>query len=389
MKTINSLCWLLIFANLAHAESEFIDVPLKELMEVNVTSITKMATPLNKSPVAAFVTSQNDITNKGYRFLTDVLKNTPGIHVSNLASSEQNVTEIYVRGVLANNKITLLIDGVKIKSPTGEPINFFNSIPLIDVKQVEISFGAASSIYGADAMLATINLVTDNGAGIDGFKIKATGGSQDTGEVQVAAGKKINEDINVSLTGSFHRSASENLKQNYPDLFGNVDKVDLTEQNHNVHFKANYKDLTVSYYQLYQQNNSSVSFLPTEPGAYDYSGAATWANLYQTVNATYNFDINPFWQTKSSLSYESSELLPKSNYRDYGVVEHKAFQNNAVRFSQNIIYQRDNINWLSGAELTFLSSTPKYTVEDLRGNTVRYQILPGAPNRPHASLRYS
>jgi iron complex outermembrane receptor protein len=370
MKTINAFFWLFIFANAAHAESEFTEVSLKELMDVKVTSITKMPMSLNKSPVTAYVVSQDEIINKGYRFLTDVLKNTPGIHIANLSSSEQDVIEIYVRGILANNKITVLIDGVKIKSPTGEPINFLNSIPLIDMKQVEISFGSASSIYGADAMLATINLVTDNGAGIDGFRIKATGGSQDTGEVQVAAGKKINEDINISLTGSFHHSASEDLKQNYPDLFGNIDKVDLSDQNHNVHFKANYKDLTVSYYQLYQQNNSSVGFLPTEPGAYDYSGAATWANLYQTANATYNFDINPFWQAKSSLSYESHELLPKSNYRDYGAIEHKALHGEAIRFAQNIMYQRDKINWLSGTEFTFLESTPKYTVEDPAFNKV-------------------
>ena len=370
MKNIHAFFWLLILAQSANAENEFTNVPLEELMDVKVTSITKMPMSLNKSPVTAYVISQDEISRKGYRFLTDILKNTPGIHIANLANSEQLVTEIYVRGILANNKITVLVDGIKIKSPTGEPINFFNSIPLIDVKQVEISFGSASSIYGADAMLATINLVTDNGAGIDGFKMKGTGGSQDTGEVQVAASKKINDDIAVSLTGSFHRSASEDLKQNYPEMFGNLDKVDLSDQNHNVHFKANYKDLTVSYYQLYQQNNSSVGLQPTKPATYDYSGAAMWADLYQTANATYNFDINPFWQAKSSLSYESHDVLPKSNYRDYGAVEHKAVQNNAIRFAQNVMYQRDKINWLSGIELTFLESTPKYTVEDPNFNKI-------------------
>lgn len=376
MKAIYSLFWLLSFATAAHAaDSEFLDVPLEELMDVNVTSITKMALPLKKSPVTTLVILKDEINNKGYRFLTDILKNTPGIHIANLTNTEASATEIYVRGVLANNKITVLIDGIKIKSPTGEPITFLNTIPLINVNQVEISFGSASSVYGADAMLATINLVTDNGAGIDGLTIKATGGSQDTGEVQVAAGTKISEDINVSLTGSFHRSGQEDLKQNYPEMFGNLNSVDLTEQNHNVHFKANYKDLTVSYYRLFTQNNSSIGFTPDAPSSYDYSGAAFFKNLNQIANATYSWDLDQFWQAKSSLSYERNEVLPDSSYIDYGIEkpDHKARLSEAIRFSQNVIYQRDNISWLSGTELTFLNATPKYNVDNPSFNKVHVE----------------
>ena len=149
-------------------------------------------------------------------------------------------------------------------------------MPLIDVKQIEISIGSVSSIYGADAMLGAINLVTETGAGIDGIKMKVTGGTRDTGEVQVAAGKKINEDISVSLSGSFRHSAQENLQKNYPEIYGKFDNIDLTEKNNNVHFKANYKDLTVSYYRLQNISNNSLTFNPNPPFSYDYSGKAFW-----------------------------------------------------------------------------------------------------------------
>lgn len=225
MKNINFLFWLLIFTQAVHAESEFTDVPLEELMDVKVTSITKMPMSLNKSPVTAYVILQDEITRKGYRFLTDILKNTPGFQVVNLGASEKDITEIYVRGVFANDKITVLVDGIKIKSPTGEPTTFFSSMPLIGVKQVEISLGSASSIYGADSMIGTINLVTETGADRNGVQIKATGGTRDTGEVQIAAGKKITDDISVSLTGSFHHSAQENLKQNYPKFMAKSIKL--------------------------------------------------------------------------------------------------------------------------------------------------------------------
>lgn len=361
-----SVFGLLIFTQAVFAESEFADVSLEELMNVKVTSITKMPMSINKSPVTAYVVSQDEIHRKGYRFLTDILKNIPDFYVANLGATEKAITEIYVRGVFANDKITVLVDGIKIKAPTGEPTTFFNSMPLIDVKQVEISLGSASSIYGADAMLGTINLVTETGAGINGLKIKATGGTQDTGEIQVAAGKKINDDISVSLTGSFHRSASEDLKQNYSEIYGKLDKVDLTEQNHNVHFKANYKDLTVSYYRLHNVNNNSISFNPASPFSYDYSGKALWDTTNQVANATYNLDINPFWQAKTSLSYESTELSDRSSYRAFGVSAPVSWFGDAMRFSETVAYLSGDISWLSGIEFSFMNASPKNQYTDLR-----------------------
>ncbi len=362
MNAIKSLFWFLI-AQAAYAESKFIDVPLEELMEVNVTSITKMPMPLNKSPVTAYVISQDEISRKGYRFLVDILKNVPDIHVANLASTEKAGVEIYIRGIFANDKITLLVDGNKIKAPTGEPTAFYHTMPLIDVKQVEISLGSASSIYGGDAMLGTINLVTETGAGINGIKVKATGGTQDTGEVQVAAGTKINADINVALSGSFHRSASEDLKQNYPEIYGKLDKVDLTEQNNNIHFKGDYKDLMLSYYRVYNNANTSLSFNPAQPINYDYSGKAFFATINQMANATYNVEINPFWQAKSSLSYESTELEPGSSYRAWGASAPISWTGDAIRFSETVAYLKGDINWLSGLELSFMNSTPKNSTD--------------------------
>lgn len=362
MKKIFLSSLIFFSTSMVHAEGEFTDVSLQELMDVNVTSITKMPMSIHKSPVTAYVVSQDEINRKGYRFLTDILKNIPDIHVANLASTEKAGTEIYIRGVFANDKITLLVDGNKIKAPTGEPTSFYHTMPLLDVKQVEISLGAASSVYGADAMLGTINIVTEDGAGLDGIKIKATGATRDTGEVQVAAGQKINDEIAVSLSGSFHRSAQENLRQNYSEIYGKV-PVDLTEQNHNIHFKANYKDLTVSYYRLYNNANTSFSFNPAPPINYDYSGKAFFETTNQMANATYNLDINPFWQAKSSLSYESTELLPGSSYRAWGASAPISWFGDAMRFSETVAYLCGDINWLSGIELSFMHAQPKNSAD--------------------------
>ncbi|MDD5214028.1 MAG: TonB-dependent receptor [Methylococcales bacterium] len=362
-----------VFFSDGFAETDkFTDIPLEELVDVKTTSITKMPMSLNKSPVTAYVISQDEISHKGYRFLTDILKNTPEFYVTNLAFSEKGVNEIYIRGIFANNKITVLVDGNKIKAPTGEPTTFYNALPLIGVKQVEISLGASSSIYGADAMLATINLVTTTGGDLNGLKIKATGGTADTGEVQVAAGKKINEDINVSLTGSFHHSGQENLKENYPEIYGKANVLDLTEQNSNLHFNANYKSLLVSYYRTQTRNNNVLSFNPEF-----YSGVPSiWEPTNQTANVTYNLEINPFWQAKSSLSYESTELSKASSFKT-GLTpdQNMTWFGEAARFSETLAYLKGDINWLSGIEVSAMNSLPRnqYDVPTLPKYHLRYQ----------------
>lgn len=361
---------VLASANVAQAETEFASVLLEELMETSITSITKMEIPLKKSPVTAFVITQDEIIRKGYHHLTNILKNTARIHTANLSFTERAITEIYVRGYYANNKITVLVDSIKIPPPTSEPITFLDTIPLIGVKQVEISFGSASSIYSADAMLATINIVTQDGETIDGAHVKATAGNFDTGEVQVVSGSKLIQVLSVSLTGSFQRSGKEYLVEHYPSEYASIEPVNLNKQNHNVHFKLKYKDFALSHYRLFNKINSSIGFRPLAPDLYDYSGAAFFENLNQTFNATYAWDIDQFWQTKSSLSYESNQLMPESSYGDYGSVEYKAWLGEAMRFSQNVIYQHNQISWLNGVEPASLDSTPKYSADNPDFNKV-------------------
>lgn len=355
--TLVSFIGMAVFFSDCFADTDkFTDIPLEELVDVKTTSITKMPMSLNKSSVSAYVITQDEISRKGYRFLTDILKNTPEFYVTNLAFSEKGVTEIYIRGIFANNKIMILVDGNKVKAPTGEPTTFYTAMPLIDVKQVEISLGSSSSIYGADAMLATINLVTTKGVDLNGFKIKTTGGTADTGEVQIAAGKKINEDINVSLTGSFHHSGQENLKENYPEIYGKAKVLDLTEQNSNLHFKANYKNLIVSYYRTQTRNNNVLSFTPEF-----YSGAPSiWEPTNQTANVTYNLEINPFWQAKSSLSYESTELSKASSFKTgFTPDQNMTWFGEGLRFSETLAYLKGDINWLSGIEVSAMNSFPR------------------------------
>ena len=105
------------------------------------------------------VITQEQIRTRGYKSVLDVLKDLPGIHISQntLERSYNNVTS---RGISGNNRFLILLDGVRIDSPSTDNLPMAENYPLYHASQVEVLFGPASAIYGADAFAGVINLIT-------------------------------------------------------------------------------------------------------------------------------------------------------------------------------------------------------------------------------------
>jgi iron complex outermembrane receptor protein len=76
----------------------------------------------------------------------------------------------------SGNVIKLMIDGqpVDFRPTTG---NYFGEelIPLQAVERVEIIRGPASALYGANAFLGVINVITRSGKTVSGMRLSATG----------------------------------------------------------------------------------------------------------------------------------------------------------------------------------------------------------------------
>ena len=370
MNTIFQVGLIVLFFNISTIPivnaDDLAGLALEDLMDVSLTSITRMETQLSSSPVSAYVVSQNEINKKGYRYLIDILKNTPGFYIVENSLVEKGATEIYIRGVLSNSKMLILIDGHRIKPATGEPMSFFSSMPLLNIKQVEISLGTGSSLYGADAMSATINLVTFDGQETDGVRTKITAGNRDTGEIQFSAGKSINKNISVALSGSFQHTAGEDFDDTYPNEYGGLSKKpDMEENDYSVHFRADIDKLTVSYYRVETKHNSGLGL---NPDIYDVSGDSYLRISNQLATASYEWDINPFLKMQTQFAYENTYLDPSSKYTftfpgSDEIMRHVTWNSASTRVTQNIAYQKGDLHWIAGFEFMHLSSSPKKDIE--------------------------
>jgi outer membrane receptor for ferrienterochelin and colicin len=168
---------------------------IKELMDVEVFIATKRKQSVSDVAPTTVVITQDDIKKYAYRDLKEVLKHTLGIEYSFPSSWVQGGQ----RGFGSNFSNTkLFVNGLEANLFwTGEVFNS-NQFTLDNVKQVEIVFGPASTLYGADAFNGVINIVTKNGnnssdetsfsvAKTDGHYVKASYSSIETlGDLSVS-----------------------------------------------------------------------------------------------------------------------------------------------------------------------------------------------------------
>ena len=70
------------------------------------------------------------------------------------------MNQIGIRGMMGNNYFKVLQDGIEINQTDGEIMSISMQYPLFGIERVEILYGAASVLYGADAMSGVINLIS-------------------------------------------------------------------------------------------------------------------------------------------------------------------------------------------------------------------------------------
>src|SRR5690606_34729978 len=94
--------------------------------------------------------------------LAQILSRHHGIQFGDYGGP-QTATSVFVRGANANQTL-VLIDGVRINSPIGGYANW-NALDPAMIERVEIVRGAASSLYGSEAIGGVVNIITRQAEG--------------------------------------------------------------------------------------------------------------------------------------------------------------------------------------------------------------------------------
>jgi iron complex outermembrane receptor protein len=155
-------------------------VNLEDLMNVQVTSVSKKEQRLWRAGAAIFVISQEDIRRSGATNIPDLLRMVPGVDIAQITA---NTYAISIRGFSDRfaNKVLVLIDGRSVYSPLNSGVQWDQQhVPLEDIDRIEVIRGPGGSIWGANAVNGVISIITKSAKATKGGLVRAGVGSQDS-----------------------------------------------------------------------------------------------------------------------------------------------------------------------------------------------------------------
>ena len=193
----------------ANDPATFADIvnDIKAGMTATITTASSQAESLAEVPVPTTLITEQMIHDCGGRNLQEVLAAyVPGM---NLIDCDDDIN-IAMRGIYSNTqeKILIMLNGHRLNSHATNTAAPDFSISLEKVKQIEVLRGPASSLYGGVALTAVVNIITKQGADIDGLQARAGAGNYGQMRGNAVFGKRY-FDLDMLVWGSVYRSSGE------------------------------------------------------------------------------------------------------------------------------------------------------------------------------------
>jgi iron complex outermembrane receptor protein len=207
------------------------DLSIQDLLNIEVTSVSRKAQEVVHTPAAIYVITHDDIRRSGATTLPDVLRMAPGVSVAELNANTWSVTTRGFAGVHAN-KLLVLIDGRSIYTPSSGGVDWeMQMLPLEEIEQIEVIRGPGGSLWGANAINGVINIITKHANHIDGLGLATSVSRYEPGTLDVAYGSSVGPRAHYAVQGRyFQRSmpgaAREQLPRDDREAFFGRTRID-------------------------------------------------------------------------------------------------------------------------------------------------------------------
>ena len=177
----------------AIAFTDLTELSLEELMNIEITSVSKKPERLADAMAAVFVITQEDIRHSGVTSIPEALRMAPGINVARIDSNKWAITSRGFNGRFAN-KLLVLIDGRSVYTPSFSGVHWeVQDTFMEDVDRIEGIRGPGATLWGANAVNGVINIITKHAADTQGGLIAIGAGTEERGFGGVRYGTDISE----------------------------------------------------------------------------------------------------------------------------------------------------------------------------------------------------
>jgi iron complex outermembrane recepter protein len=182
-------------------EADLTHLSLADLLDVEVTSVSRKEQPLSRTAAAVHVITQEDIERSGARTIPDLLRMAPGF---NVAQIDANGWAVGSRGfgALYASKLLVLVDGRSVYTPLFAGVHWdMLNVPLEDIERIEVIRGPGGTLWGANAVNGVVNIITKPAAATRGGRARGVTAGARGGEVEARYGAALGDRVDFRVFG--------------------------------------------------------------------------------------------------------------------------------------------------------------------------------------------
>ena len=301
---------------------------IKAGMTPTITTASSQAESLAEVPVPTTLITAEMIKTSGARNLQEVLAAyVPGM---NLIDCNDDVN-IAMRGIYSNTqeKILIMLNGHRLNSYATNTAAPDFSISLEKVKQIEVLRGPASSLYGGVALTGVVNIITKQGAEVDGLQAKVSAGNYGQVKVDAIFGKRY-FDIDLLVWGSGYRNSGER----YGDEFVRLGRIG-NHPNYDFGLQLGWKGFQFMYDTHFSQKVAPYT-MTSMAKSYDRERYLSYNGLKPSFsNTSHHADLS-YSHLLGNLNLRYALTYDKSDYTRYQAISDSQIPDLAYTLDLNV-----------------------------------------------------
>ena len=196
------------FAQTVELDS-LLKLSLEELLNITVSSASGVEETLRDAPAAMIIITSTDIKQRGYTSIDEIILDLPGFD-STVTNGNGGVIT-YQRGYRTplTQRTLMLVNGIVDNHLWYHEATLSKNYPLSNIDRIEVLYGPAGAVYGPNAFLGIINLITldakDTHPNDDFIKVNIQSGSYDSQSVDLTAGGNSGE-FSYNISAKYYSS---------------------------------------------------------------------------------------------------------------------------------------------------------------------------------------
>ncbi len=270
---------------------------LEQVLNVKTSVATRSAMNIRETPGLVTVITREEIQTSGARDLVDVLSMVPDF---DFGVDVQGNLGLGVRGQWGNEgKVLLLWDGQPFNETLYSTIQF-DRFPVDQIERVEIIRGPGSVLYGGNAELAVINVLTRSPAELDGSSAYAGYGQGETAMARGYAGYSYGKALpdGTELSAKAFWEQAQRSDRAYADFSGASASLngssDIKPTDLNLYAARNDASLRLVYDDLTMGSRDDIDGSVISTGPAEISFPALSAELRKSFYLPHLVRLEPY-----------------------------------------------------------------------------------------------